>query len=148
MNTVQKSIEVKVPVTTAYDQWTQFESFPEFMEGVEKVDQINDTRTHWVTKVAGVTREFDAEITEQVPDKRIAWRAVDGPDQGGVVMFEPVEAGTTRVLVEMDFEPEGAMEKAGDALGVIDRRVKGDLDRFKKFIEDRGVETGAWRGGV
>ena len=148
MSTVQKSIEVEVPVTTAYDQWTQFESFPHFMEGVEKVEQITDTRTHWVTKVAGTTREFDAEITEQVPDKRIAWRAVDGPDQGGVVMFEPVDAGTTRVLVEMDFEPEGATEKAGDALGVIDRRVKGDLDRFKEFIEGRGVETGAWRGQV
>ncbi|MDP8954625.1 MAG: SRPBCC family protein [Actinomycetota bacterium] len=148
MSTVQKSIEVNVPIRTAYDQWTQFEEFPKFMEGVEEVRQLTDTRTHWVTEIAGMDREFDAEITEQVPDKRIAWRAVDGPDQGGVVMFEPVDSGTTRVTVEMDFAPEGLAEKAGDALGVVDRRVKGDLERFKEFIEGRGVETGAWRGEV
>jgi uncharacterized membrane protein len=148
MSTVQKSIEVNVPVRTAYDQWTQFEDFPQFMEGVEQVRQISDTRTHWVTEVAGTKREFDAEITEQVPDKRIAWRAVDGPDQGGVVTFEPVGDTSTRVMVEMDFAPEGLVEKAGDALGVIDRRIMGDLDRFKEFIESRGVETGAWRGEV
>ncbi len=148
MSTVQQSIEVNVPIRTAYDQWTQFEDFPKFMEGVEEVRQVTDTRTHWVTKIAGMDREFDAEITEQVPDKRIAWRAVDGPDQGGVVMFEPVDSGTTRVTVEMDFAPEGLAEKAGDALGVVDRRVKGDLERFKDFIEGRGVETGAWRGEV
>ncbi|MDP9420161.1 MAG: SRPBCC family protein [Actinomycetota bacterium] len=148
MSTVQQSIEVNVPIRTAYDQWTQFEEFPKFMEGVEEVRQVTDTRTHWVTKIAGMDREFDAEITEQVPDKRIAWRAVDGPDQGGVVMFEPVDSGTTRVTVEMDFAPEGLAEKAGDALGVVDRRVKGDLERFKDFIEGRGVETGAWRGEV
>ncbi len=148
MSTVQQSIEVNVPIRTAYDQWTQFEEFPKFMEGVEEVRQVTDTRTHWVTEIAGMDREFDAEITEQVPDKRIAWRAVDGPDQGGVVMFEPVDSGTTRVTVEMDFAPEGLAEKAGDALGVVDRRVKGDLERFKDFIEGRGVETGAWRGEV
>ena len=148
MSTVQKSIDVKVPIRTAYDQWTQFEEFPEFMEGVERIDQITDTRTHWVTEVAGLEREFDAEITEQVPDKRIAWRAVDGPDHGGVVMFEPVGSDATRVSVEMDFAPDGLAEKAGDALGVIDRRVEGDLERFKEFIESRGVETGAWRGEV
>ncbi len=148
MSTVQESIEVNVPVRAAYDQWTQFEEFPRFMEGVEEVRQVTDTRTHWVTEVGGTKREFDAEITEQVPDKRIAWRAVDGPDQGGVVMFEPVGSGTTRVTVEMDFAPEGVVEKAGDALGVVDRRVKGDLGRFKEFIEQRGVETGAWRGEV
>ena len=148
MSTVQKSIEVKVPIRTAYDQWTQFEEFPNFMEGVEKIDQVSDTRTHWVTEIAGLEREFDAEITEQVPDKRIAWRAVDGPDHGGVVMFEPVGSDATRVSVEMDFAPDGLAEKAGDALGVIDRRVEGDLERFKRFIESRGVETGAWRGEV
>lgn len=148
MSTVQKSIEVDVPVRIAYDQWTQFESFPQFMEGVEEVQQLSDTRTHWVTKVGGAKREFDAEITEQVPDRRIVWRAVDGPDQGGVVMFEPVGSGATKVMVEMDFSPEGVTEKAGDMLGVIDRKVKGDLDRFKEFIEGRGVETGAWRGEV
>ncbi len=148
MSTVQQSIEVNVPIRTAYDQWTQFEEFPKFMEGVAEVRQVTDTRTHWVTEIAGMDREFDAEITEQVPDKRIAWRAVDGPDQGGVVMFEPVDSGTTRVTVEMDFAPEGLAEKAGDALGVVDRRVKGDLERFKDFIEGRGVETGAWRREV
>lgn len=148
MSTVQKSIEVDVPVRTAYDQWTQFESFPQFMEGVEDVQQVSETRTHWVTKVGGTTREFDAEITEQVPDRRIVWRAVDGPDQGGVVMFEPADSGGTKVMVEMDFSPDGVTEKAGDMLGVVDRRVKGDLDRFKEFIEGRGVETGAWRGEV
>lgn len=148
MSTVQKSIEVNVPIRTAYDQWTQFEDFPKFMEGVEEVQQLSDTRTHWVTSIAGTEREFDAEITEQVPDKRIAWRAVDGPDQGGVVIFEPVGSGATRIVVEMDFAPEGLVEKAGDALGVIDRRVQGDLERFKDFIEGRGVETGAWRGEV
>jgi uncharacterized membrane protein len=145
---VEKSIEVEVPLSTAYDQWTQFEEFPKFMEGVEEVRQVSDTRTHWVTEVAGMEREFDAEITEQVPDKRIAWRAVDGPDHGGVVMFEPLGSASTRVTVEMDFAPDGLVEKAGDALGVVDRRVKGDLERFKEFIEGRGVETGAWRGEV
>lgn len=148
MKTIQKSIEVGVPIRTAYDQWTQFEEFPKFMEGVRQIDQISETRTHWVTEIAGMEREFDAEITEQVPDKRIAWRSVDGPEQGGVVMFEPVGSDTTRVTVEIDFVPEGLAEKAGDALGVVDRRVKGDLDRFKEFIEQRGVETGAWRGEV
>ena len=148
MKTIQKSIEVGVPIRTAYDQWTQFEEFPKFMEGVRQIDQISETRTHWVTEIAGMEREFDAEITEQVPDKRIAWRSVDGPEQGGVVMFEPVASDATRVTVEIDFVPEGLAEKAGDALGVVDRRVKGDLDRFKEFIEQRGVETGAWRGEV
>ena len=148
MSTVQKSIEVNVPIRTAYDQWTQFEEFPKFMEGVEEIRQVSDTRTHWVTSIAGTEREFDAEITEQVPDKRIAWRAVDGPDQGGVVTFEAMGSGATRIVVEMDFAPEGVVEKAGDALGVIDRRVQGDLERFKDFIEGRGVETGAWRGEV
>ncbi|HEV2767466.1 MAG TPA: SRPBCC family protein [Acidimicrobiales bacterium] len=148
MSVVDETIEVNVPVRTAYDQWTQFESFPEFMEGVEEVRQVTDTRTHWRTKIGGVEREFDAEITEQVPDQRIAWRAVDGPDQGGVVTFDAPDPDKTRILLELDYDPEGAIEEAGDKLGVVKRRVKGDLERFKDFIESRGVETGAWRGEV
>ncbi|MBW3626396.1 MAG: SRPBCC family protein [Actinobacteria bacterium] len=148
MSVVDETIEVNVPVRTAYDQWTQFESFPQFMEGVEEVRQVTDTRTHWRTEIGGVKREFDAEITEQVPDQRIAWRAVDGPDQGGVVTFDAPDPNRTRILLELDYDPEGAVEQAGDKLGVVKRRVKGDLERFKEFIESRGVETGAWRGEV
>ncbi len=148
MSVVDETIEVNVPVRTAYDQWTQFESFPEFMEGVEEVRQITDTRTHWRTEIGGVKREFDAEITEQVPDQRIAWRAVEGPDQGGVVTFDAPDPNKTRILLELDYDPEGVVEEAGDKLGVVKRRVKGDLERFKEFIESRGVETGAWRGEV
>ncbi|HEV2810463.1 MAG TPA: SRPBCC family protein [Acidimicrobiales bacterium] len=148
MDTIDQSIDVDVPVRTAYDQWTQFESFPAFMEGVEEVTQITPTRTHWRTEIGGVTREFDAEITEQVPDRRIAWRTVDGPDQGGVVTFQPSDAGGTTVSLELDYEPEGLAEKAADKLGLVKRRIGGDLERFKKFIEQQGVETGAWRGEV
>jgi uncharacterized membrane protein len=148
VDTIDTTIEVDVPVRTAYDQWTQFESFPEFMEGVEEVHQITAARTLWRTAIGGVKREFHAEITEQVPDRLIAWRAVDGPDQGGVVTFEPTESGGTRITLEMDYEPEGLAEKAGDKLGIISRRVKGDLESFKTFIEGRQVETGAWRGEV
>src|SRR5512133_2261316 len=134
MSTVEQSIDVEVPVRTAYDQWTQFESFPQFMEGVERIEQLTDTRTHWVTKVGGVTREFDAEITEQHPDERVAWRAIDGPQHAGVVTFHRLDAGATRVMLQMDVEPEGVVEKVGDALGVVKRRTKGDLERFKAFI--------------
>lgn len=148
MSVVDETIEVNVPVRTAYDQWTQFESFPQFMEGVQDVRQITDTRTHWRTEIGGVKREFDAEITEQVPDQRIAWRAVEGPDQGGVVTFDAPDPNRTRILLELDYAPEGAVEQTGDKLGVVKRRVKGDLERFKEFIEGRGVETGAWRGEV
>ncbi len=149
MDTISESIEVDVPVRSVYDQWTQFESFPEFMGGVQEVKQITATRTLWRTEIAGVEREFHAEITEQVPDRLIAWRSVDGPDQGGVVTFAPTEEGNgTRVTLELDYEPEGLAEKAGDKLGVISRRIKSDLKSFKEFIENRQVETGAWRGEV
>jgi uncharacterized membrane protein len=148
MSTVEQSIDVDVPVRTAYDQWTQFESFPNFMDGVERIDQISDTRTHWVTKIGGVEREFDAEITEQHPDERVAWRAVDGPTHAGVVTFHRLDQHTTRVMLQMEVEPEGVVEKVGDALGLVKRRTKQDLERFKEFIEDRGRETGAWRGEV
>jgi uncharacterized membrane protein len=148
VSTIEQSIEVSVPVSTAYNQWTQFESFPEFMEGVERIDQTGDTMTHWVTKIGGVKREFDATITEQKPDERVAWRSVDEPHQAGVVTFHRLSPDTTKVMVQMDFEPVGVVEQAGDKLGVVKHRVKGDLERFKEFIESRGSETGAWRGEV
>ena len=149
MSTVEKSIDVDVPVSTAYNQWTQFESFPQFMDGVDRIEQTSSTQTHWVTSIGGVHREFDAEITEQHPDERVAWTTLDGPKQAGVVTFHRLDANTTRVTCQMDFEPEGLVEKAGDKLGFLDRQVKGDMQRFKEFIESRGgVETGAWRGEI
>jgi len=148
MSTVEKFVDVNVPVRVAYDQWTQFKDFPKFMEGVRKVEQLDDKRMHWVVEIAGKTEQYDAEITEQVPDQRIAWRSTSGPSNRGVVSFHPLDANRTRVLLQMEYEPRGAVENAGDMLGVVSMRVKGDLDRFKKFIEARGVETGAWRGSV
>jgi uncharacterized membrane protein len=148
VTTIQESIDVRVPVRTAYNQWTQFESFPYFMDGVERVVQVTDTLTHWETSVGGVHREFDAEITEQRPDERVAWHAVDGQKHGGVVTFHRLDEVSTRVNVQMEYDPETLTEKAGSALGVVDRRVKGDLTRFKEFIESRGQETGGWRGDV
>ncbi|MEV0676297.1 SRPBCC family protein [Actinosynnema sp. NPDC050436] len=148
MTTIEKSVDVAVPVTTAYNQWTQFESFPRFMEGVESITQLTPTRTHWVTKVAGAQREFDAEITEQHPDERVAWHSVDGPRQAGVVTFHRLDERTTRVHLQMEFDPDGLTEKAGAALGVVDHRISGDMKRFKEFIEGRGAETGAWREDV
>jgi uncharacterized membrane protein len=148
MSTVEESIDVNVPVRTAYNQWTQFEQFPQFMEGVEEIRQLDDTHTHWKTKIAGVEREFDAEITEQHPDHRVAWRSTGGADNAGVVTFHRLDDATTRVMVQLDTEPEGIVEQAGDKLGLVKRRVKGDLDRFKELIEARGSESGAWRGEV
>ncbi|WP_131741790.1 SRPBCC family protein [Actinomadura roseirufa] len=148
MSTITESVNVTVPIRTAYDQWTQFEAFPEFMEGVEEIRQIDDTTTHWRTKVAGVTREFDAEITEQLPDERVAWKSVEGPTHAGVVTFHRLDDSTTRVTAQMDLDPEGLVEKAADKSGALSRRVKGDLQRFKAFIESRGVQTGGWRGQV
>ena len=145
---VQHSVDVTVPVRTAYNQWTQFESFPQFMDGVERIDQLTETRTHWVTNIAGVTREFDAEISEQHPDERVAWTTENGTHQAGVVTFHRLDDATTRVTLQLDHQPEGAVEKAGDALGIVQRTVKGDLENFKKFIESRGHEQGAWRGDV
>jgi uncharacterized membrane protein len=148
MSTVEKSIDVDVPVRTAYNQWTQFESFPEFMDGVDRIDQTSDTMTHWVTSIGGVKREFDAQITEQHPDERVAWTSVDGPKQAGVVTFHRLAENKTRVMLQMDYEPEGFVENVGDKLGIVTRRAEGDLKNFKKFIESRGSETGAWRGEV
>jgi uncharacterized membrane protein len=137
MASVESSIDVNVPVSTAYNQWTQFEEFPEFMEGVEYVTQIDDTHLRWA-----------AEITEQTPDQRVAWTARGGKQNAGVVSFHRIDDMTTRVTLQMDWEPEGMKEKAGSMLGRDEAQVKGDLERFKEFIERRGVETGAWRGEV
>jgi uncharacterized membrane protein len=146
--TIEQSIEVNVPIRPAYNQWTQFEEFPRFMEGIERVEQRDDRHLHWVANFGGETHEWDAEVTEQKPEERVAWRNVDGKDNAGVVTFHKIDDGTTRVMVQMDWAPEGIKEKVGAALGADDRRVKGDLERFKEFIESRGSETGAWRGEV
>ena len=146
---VLESIDVHVPVRTAYNQWTQFESFPQFMEGVERIVQTGPTSTHWVTKIAGVQREFDAEITEQHPDERVAWASTGGDAKhAGVVTFHRLDDSKTRVMIQIDWEPTGVVEKVGAALGFDDRQVKADAKRFKEFIESRGTETGAWRGDV
>ena len=148
MGKVQKSITVDLPVTTVYNQWTQFEDFPEFMEGVESVTQLDDRRLHWVAEIGGVRREWDAEITDQTPDTRIAWQAVDGTPNAGLVSFQPEGPGRSRIDLEIEYEAEDVKEKAGDVLGVVGRRVAGDLERFQAFIESRGVATGAWRGQI
>ncbi|ASN51345.1 SRPBCC family protein [Sinomonas sp. R1AF57] len=147
MSTVQESIDVAVPVSTAYNQWTQFESFPEFMGGVESVVQRDDTHLHWTTKVAGQTREFDTEITEQHPDERIAWKTTEGVNHAGVVTFHRLNDTESRVSVQFQWEPDSATEKLGAAFGADDAQVKKDLKRFKEFVESHGA-TGAWRGDV
>ena len=148
MSIVEKSIEVNVPCNTAYNQWTQFADFPKFMEGVEEVTQIDDTHLHWCADIGGKDKEWDAVITEQIPDQRIAWHSTSGAVNAGVVTFDAISGSSTLVTVQMQYEPEGAVENVGDALGVLSRRVEGDLERFKKFLESRGRETGAWRGSV
>ncbi|WP_431783663.1 SRPBCC family protein [Streptomyces chumphonensis] len=148
MSHIEESIELDVPVRAAYNQWTQFEDFPHFMDGVERVDQVTDASTHWVTKIAGVEREFDADITEQIPDERIAWTSVSGPKQAGVVTFHHLDADRSKVMLQMEYAPEAFAEAVGDTLGLVRRKTKGDLERFKTFIERRGAETGAWRGEV
>jgi uncharacterized membrane protein len=148
MSTIEESIEVQVPVRQAYNQWTQFEEFPQFMEGVEEVRQLDDTHLHWVAEVGGRRQEFDAEVTEQTPDQRVAWRSTNGAENAGVVTFHKTGENETRIMVQIDVDPDGAVEAAGDALGVPKRRVKADLERFKEMIEARGEATGAWRGEV
>jgi uncharacterized membrane protein len=148
MASVVESIDVNVPLSIAYNQWTQFEEFPRFMEGVKSVTQTDDTHLHWVAEIGGVEREWNAEITEQHPDERVAWRATSGAENAGVVTFHRIDDDTTRVTLQMDASPEGVVENVGTALGFLDRRVKGDLERFKEFIERRGSETGAWREEV
>ncbi len=149
MASVEQSINVEVPIRQAYDQWTQFESFPEFMDGVVSVTQVDDTHNHWVTKVGSATREFDTEITEQHQDERIAWRSTGG-DTGhaGVVTFHRLTDTSTRIMIQIDWDPDGLTEKAGAAIGLDDRRVKGDAKRFKDLVESRAQATGGWRGDV
>ncbi|MEX2496832.1 MAG: SRPBCC family protein [Woeseia sp.] len=149
MERVEKSVEVNCPVRTVYNQWTQFEDLPKFMAGVKEVKQLDDTHLHWHAEVWGKDKEWDAEITEQVPDERIAWRSLSPETpNAGEVRFEPISSESTRVHVVMEYEPEGAIESIGDALGAMNRRVQSTVDDFKEFIEDRRSETGAWRGEV
>ena len=147
METIQKSIEVEVPLSRVYNQWTQFEQFPQFMEGVERIHQVDDRHLHWVAQVGGRTKEWDAEIIEQIPDQRIAWRSTGGAPNSGV-SFQALGLNRTRIDLTLSYQPETAPEKIGDALGVLSRRVNGDLERFKEFIQRRGQETGAWRGAI
>lgn len=148
MPSVTKSIDVSVPLSTAYNQWTQFETFPNFMGGVESITQTDPTHTHWITKIAGVTREFDTEITEQHPDERVAWKSTDGTTHAGVVTFHRLSADETKVTVQLDWNSEGIVEKAGALVGVDDHQVNADLKRFKEYIENQGRPDGAWRGDV
>ncbi|GAB3823178.1 SRPBCC family protein [Kribbella italica] len=148
MSNTTESVDVDVDVTTAYNQWTQFESFPQFMDGVDEIRQTDDTHTHWKTSIGGVTREFDATITEQHPDERVAWKSVDGTSHAGVITFHRLAESKTRVTAQIDIDPEGIAETVADKTGVISRRIKADMTRFKAFIEARGSETGSWRGDV
>jgi uncharacterized membrane protein len=148
MATVEKTIEVDVPVTTAYNQWTQFEEFPRFMEGVEEVRQLNDKRLQWNAEIGGRHERWEAEITSQVPDEKIAWRSVTGAENAGIVTFHPVNGDRTEIHLRIEYKPEGVVETAGDLLGMVSRRVEGDLERFKQFIESRGSESGSWRGKI
>src|SRR5918998_5558622 len=145
---VEKSIEVAVPVGTAYNQWTQFEDFPQFMGGVREVRQLDDKRMHWVAEIAGVQREWDATVLEQVPDTKVAWAATEGATNAGAVYFSPVGTDRTLVRLHLEYEPEGLVEKAGDKLNIVEKQAESDLKKFKSFIESRGAETGSWRGGV
>ena len=148
MTTAEKSVDVHVPIRTAYNQWTQFEEFPRFMDDVESVTQYDDRHLHWKVKVAGVERDFDAEITEQHPEERVAWHATGGVEHGGVVTFHKLDDDTTRVTLQLDMEPEGFVETIADKTGYVGRAAERDMKNFKEFIESRGGETGAWRGDV
>jgi uncharacterized membrane protein len=148
MTDIIETIDVNVPLRTAYNQWTQFEEFPRFMEGVEQVRQLDDRTLEWTADVAGQTKSWRATITEQEPDQRVSWTATDGAHNAGVVTFHRLADDRTRVTLQLDVEPEGPVENVGAALGFVQRRVKGDLDRFKEFIESRGSETGGWRGTI
>jgi len=148
METIEKHVNVNEPVQTVYNQWTQFEDFPRFMEGIQKVTQLDDTHLHWVANIGGKNVEWDATISEQIPDQRIVWYSDRGAVHSGMVSFNPVGPEITRVTLRIDYEPEGFVEGTGDKLGFVSRRVEGDLKRFKEFIEARGTETGAWRGAV
>ncbi len=148
MPSIEKSVEVDVPVSTAYNQWTQFEEFPSFMNGVEAVKQLDETHLHWVASIGGHREDWDAEITEQIPDERVAWKATSGKGNAGVVTFHKLDDNRTKVMLQLDWESEGMVEALGAMLGRDDRAVKGDLERFKELIEKQGSESGAWRGEV
>jgi uncharacterized membrane protein len=145
---ITKSVDVHVPIEKAYNQWTQFETFPQFMGGVDEIKQLDDRHLHWKVTVGGQHREFDAEVTEQHPEERVAWRSIDGKTHAGVVTFHKLAPDETRVTVQMEWQPEGIAEKAGSVVGIDDRQVSSDLDKFKEFIENRSKETGAWRGDI
>ena len=148
MPSIEKSVEVDVPLSTAYNQWTQFEEFPSFMNGVEAVKQLDETHLHWVASIGGHREEWDAEITEQLPDERVAWKATSGKGNAGVVTFHKLDESRTKVMLQLDWESEGMVEALGALLGRDDRAVKGDLERFKELVEKQGSESGAWRGEV
>jgi uncharacterized membrane protein len=148
MSKIEKSIDVNVPVSTAYNQWTQFEEFPRFMEGVREVRQLDDTHLRWCAELGGKAKTWDAEISEQIPDERVAWHSTGGATNAGVVTFHRLAPDKTRVMVQMEYDPDSFVEKVADFIGVASSRVAGDLERFKRFIEERGRETGAWRGTV
>lgn len=148
MSVIEKSIDLNVAVRTAYNQWTQFEEFPRFMEGIEQVKQIDPKHLYWKANIGGRQEEWDAEITEQVPDQRIAWRSQSGAKNEGVVIFSPVTEGKSKINLRIEYDPQGMVEKTGDMMGIVSQRVEGNLKRFKNYIESRGHETGAWRGNV
>ena len=148
MSVIEQSIEINVPVNTAYNQWTQFEEFPRFMEGVKEVKQLDDTHLHWKANVAGKEKEWNAEITEQIPDERIAWTSREGAKNAGVVTFHRLSDSKSKVMLQLEYDPDGIVEHVGDAAGAVSQRVRGDLERFKHYIESRRQETGAWRGTV
>jgi uncharacterized membrane protein len=147
-SSIVETVEVNVPVSTAYNQWTQFEDFPQFMASVHEIRQLDDKHLHWKANVAGEEKEWDVEITEQIPDKRIAWRSTSGVPNGGVVTFHKISEDVTRIALQMDYQPEGVLEKLGDALGAVRMEARGNLQRFKEMLESRGKETGAWRGSI
>jgi len=147
-SSIVETIEVNVPVSTVYNQWTQFEDFPQFMASVHEIRQLDDKHLHWKANVAGEEKEWDVEITEQIPDKRIAWRSVSGVPNGGVVTFHKISDNLTRIALQMDYQPEGPLEKLGDAFGAVRLETRGNLQKFKDLLEKRGSETGGWRGSI
>ena len=148
MATYEHSIDVNVPVRVAYNQWTQFEEFPHFMEGVKEVRQLDDKRLHWRAEIAGKEEEWYAEISEQTPDQRIAWHSTSGAKHSGVVTFHHIDDNTTRIMLQIEYDPEGFVENVGSALGVVKSRMAKDMERFRDFITERGAATGAWRGKI
>jgi uncharacterized membrane protein len=153
MTTIEKTIDVDAPISAVYNQWTQFEEFPKFMGGVESITQTDDEHLHWKVSIAGVEREFDAEITEQHPDERVAWTSTgtsagDAPVHAGVVTFHRLSDDATRVTLQIDWKPQGFVEQAGALLQIDDMQVASDLEKFKHLIEEQGIESGAWRGDI